>query len=184
MEDNIQIVVVAIIAIVIMFIFPVYVAYEKLDDITYALTLKYTMNFVDEVKEKGYISQEMYKDYLVALRSTGNSYDIQMEHGYERFDYVQENSSNNYTKTTEIFSQNNIVEKLSTTGYYVMNKGDNFNVVIRNNNVTPATVIFNIITLNAAVKIERIYVNYGGAIKSTKWTSINGIYDKIYTVEI
>ena len=49
MEDNIQTIIVVIISAFLLFIFPVYMAYEKKDDISYALAMRYTQDLVDEV---------------------------------------------------------------------------------------------------------------------------------------
>ena len=88
MEDNIQTIIVVIIAVFILFIFPVYMAYEKKDDISYALAMRYTQDLVDEVRSKGYITKYMYEDYRVKLKVTGNSYDIDMTHEYNRHDPI------------------------------------------------------------------------------------------------
>ena len=68
-----------------MFIFPVYISYEKKDDISYALAVRYTQYFVDKVRSKVYITRELYEDYQAALLATGNTYDIELEHKYVRF---------------------------------------------------------------------------------------------------
>ena len=49
MDGILQKVVSVLIAVVILFILPVYIAYEKKDDISYALALKITTDFVDNV---------------------------------------------------------------------------------------------------------------------------------------
>ena len=73
MEDNIQTIIVVIISIFLLFIFPVYMAYEKKDDISYALAMRYTQDLVDEVRNKGYITKYMYEDYRAKLKVTGNT---------------------------------------------------------------------------------------------------------------
>lgn len=88
MEDNIQTIIVVIVSVFLLFIFPVYMAYEKKDDISYALAMRYTQDFVDEVRNKGYITKYMYDDYRAKLKITGNSYDIQMNHEYKRYDPI------------------------------------------------------------------------------------------------
>lgn len=88
MEDNIQTIIVVIISIFLLFIFPVYMAYEKKDDISYALAMRYTQDLVDEVRNKGYITKYMYEDYRAKLKVTGNTYDIQMKHEYKRYDPI------------------------------------------------------------------------------------------------
>ncbi len=88
MEDSLQTIVIVIISIVLLFIFPVYMAYEKKDDISYILAMRYTQDFVDEVRNKGYITRDMYSDYERRLRLTGNSYDIELTHEYTRYDPI------------------------------------------------------------------------------------------------
>ena len=77
-----------LIAVVILFILPVYVAYEKKDDISYALALKITTDFVDNVNSKGYITSDMYNDFITKLAVTQNSYDIYMEHTSKKYNPV------------------------------------------------------------------------------------------------
>lgn len=254
MEDNIQTIIVVIISAFLLFIFPVYMAYEKKDDISYALAMRYTQDLVDEVRSKGYITKYMYEDYRAKLKVTGNSYDIQLTHEYNRYDpitnyYKVEGDKYILVKTStqgerEEFEKNALREginlgkvlenygdedkerylkdvyediginkvedtyKLSKETYttdhilsilnserklslnsnsenvkcsdvdeaedgcqyaYIMNVDDNFNVTIKNTNITFATVIYNMVTANTLDDNTRIYVNYGGAILSSKW---------------
>lgn len=116
MEDSIQTIIVAIISVFILFIFPVYMAYEKKDDISYALAMRYTQDLVDEVRSKGYITKYMYEDYRAKLRVTGNSYDINMTHEYNRYDpitnYYTVDESGKYTleKSTTQEEKENIIK--------------------------------------------------------------------------
>lgn len=239
MEDNIQTIIIAIISVFLLFIFPVYMAYEKKDDISYALAMRYTQDLVDEVRSKGYITKYMYEDYRAKLKITGNSYDINMTHEYNRYDpitnyyTVDENGKYTLVKTTtqeekeDIIEQGIVLGKITdkdtneakdayiasvygyenihseetyqlskqvyTTDYiesilnsekklcidnnstdncqyaYTMNIDDNFNVTIKNTNTTLATVLYNMVTANTLDENTRIYVNYGGAILSSKW---------------
>lgn len=254
MEDNIQTIIVVIISAFLLFIFPVYMAYEKKDDISYALAMRYTQDLVDEVRSKGYLTKNMYEDYRAKLKLTGNSYDIQMTHEYNRYDpitnyYKIEDGKYTLVKTTtqeerqayeeeikkdgiklgkineqssikkindyiagiyksqnidtvedtyklsqEVYTENHIVSVLNSERKlqlnsssetvtckdkedaddgcqhaYIMNVDDNFNITIKNTNITLATIIYNMVTANTLDDNTRIYVNYGGAILSSKW---------------
>ena len=79
MEENVQRVFAILISVIIFFIFPVYIAYEKKDDISYALALKITTEFVNNVKNNGYISYDMYTKFVSDLAATDNMYDIKFE---------------------------------------------------------------------------------------------------------
>lgn len=80
MDDNLQRVFSVLISILILFILPLYITFEKMDDISYSLALKITSNFVDNVTAKGYITEEMYNDFVTRLSVTGNVYDVKLEH--------------------------------------------------------------------------------------------------------
>ncbi len=86
MESSLQKIIAALVGVLILFIIPVYIAYEKVDDISYSLALKLTQNFVDNARDKGYISPEMYSDFVSGLYSTNNSYEVTIEHVKKRYD--------------------------------------------------------------------------------------------------
>lgn len=88
MEGTLQKVVAIIVSIVIFFILPIYIAFEKKDDISYALALKITTDFVNDVDSKGYISSKMYNDFITNLAATQNSYDIYLEHISKKYNPV------------------------------------------------------------------------------------------------
>lgn len=214
MEDNVQTIIMSLVAIIIFFIFPTYIAYEKKDDIAYSIALKATQTFVDNVRSKGYVSKDMYSVYVGELAKSGNSYDIQLEHMRKRVDpvtnmYTENTTSgeapfvktnftnqewyrtlseeerndlttgitapykrveNTYTVSTELIKSSQIMPLLANETIYQMNIGDEFAVVLKNTNITPATIFFNIVTINATDKTNtRIYVNYGGSITNETW---------------
>ena len=80
MEDILQRIFAILVTVIIFFLFPLYIAFEKKDDISYSMALKITSNFVDNVKNKGYLSNDMYLDFVGNLAVTGNDYDIKLEH--------------------------------------------------------------------------------------------------------
>lgn len=244
MEDNLQRVFSILISVLILFILPLYITFEKIDDISYSLALKITSNFVDNVTAKGYVSKEMYNDFVTKLSVTGNVYDVKMEHlsrKYEPiiytyndkgragfFDYAlysqslnSENSNIELSyKVSEIkYSQAQILKILDGTDekafsdmtdseyknidikninshpymyanyttnqdgekvidnnnrIYTMNKGDEFSVRIKNENVTVATVLFNAFTLGigGTENNTRIYINYGGTIQEEEYKNL------------
>ena len=57
-----------------------------MDDISYSLALKITSNFVDNVTAKGYLTKEMYNDYISRLSVAGNVYDVKMEHVAKKYE--------------------------------------------------------------------------------------------------
>ncbi len=131
MEDNIQTIIVVIISAFLLFIFPVYMAYEKKDDISYALAMRYTEDLVDEVRSKGYITKYMYDDYKARLKVTGNSYDISLTHEYTRFDpvtnyyNVKDNKRTLVKTTTQIEKENLLQDAIKANNFSKENLDNN-----------------------------------------------------------
>lgn len=263
MEDNLQRVFSILISILILFILPLYIAFEKIDDISYSLALKITSNFVDNVTAKGYVSKEMYNDYISRLSVTGNVYDVKMEHVSKKYEpalfvynnenrlisildyslyaeqwkdsedilkltsYKKSNIKLSYNTSEIKYTQEQILKALDgndTVPYsemslskykevdknsinnvpymyanyklndegnmevdnenriYTMNKGDEFSVRIKNENVTIATVLFNAFTLGigGTENNVRVYINYGGTIKEEEYKNLENNNDKVF----
>ena len=249
MEENIQRVFAILISIIIFFIFPLYISYEKKDDVSYALALKITTEFVNNVKNNGYISYDMYTKFVSDLGATNNMYDIKFEHkSYEYYPVIYAYEDNTYSEAIKsfdyslykneyeakrikdidnkvytflkceyravekVFTEKQILEaidrgnskiltstsnqdyinynindipiepniyaikkppadgKENNSAIYTLNEGDEFNVVIKNINITTAEMLFNSFTFSMTGNtIPRVYVNYGGIVAAEKY---------------
>lgn len=106
MEDTLQRVFAILIAVIIFFLLPLYIAFEKKDDISYSLALRITTNFVENVKSKGYLSKEMYDNYISRLSVTGNVYDIKLEHLAKKYTPVIYSYNDDYSDIRAKFDYN------------------------------------------------------------------------------
>lgn len=106
MEDTLQRVFAILIGVVIFFLLPLYIAFEKKDDISYSLALKITSNFVNNVKTKGYISKDMYNKLISDLAVTGNDYNIQFEHIAKKYNPTIYAYDSDYKKVLKKFDYN------------------------------------------------------------------------------
>ncbi len=106
MEDTLQRVFAILIAVIIFFLLPLYIAFEKKDDISYSLALRITTNFVENVKSKGYLSKEMYDNYISRLAVTGNVYDIKLEHVAKKYNPVIYSYNDDYSEVKAKFDYN------------------------------------------------------------------------------
>lgn len=88
MEDIVQRVFAILMSVFMFFILPLYIAFEKKDDIAYALALKITNSFVDNVNSKGYLTLDMYDKYISELSTTGNVYDVFLEYNAKEYNPV------------------------------------------------------------------------------------------------
>lgn len=124
MDGILQRIVSIIIAVAIFFILPVYIAYEKKDDISYALALKMTTDFVENVNAKGYISSDMYYNFISELALTQNSYDIYMEHTAKKYNPVIYSYTDDL-KTIRSKFDYNLYKTQYDEGQIVINEGSN-----------------------------------------------------------
>lgn len=121
MEDIIQRVFAVIFVVLVFFAMPLYMTFEKKDDISYALATKITSNFVDEVTAKGYLSESMYNDFVSKLAVTGNTYDIKLEHIARKYSpvvniYKKDNNQSSLQQTLEY--QGNEVSEINNKKDY------------------------------------------------------------------
>ncbi len=73
-----------LIAVLLLYLYPISAAFDQQDDISELVVLKATTTFVDAVRDKGFVSPTMYTDFMETIAATGNTFDVQMEHGSKK----------------------------------------------------------------------------------------------------
>lgn len=169
-----------LIAILLLYVFPISAAFNQQDDVSELVVLRATTSFVDAVRDKGYISPMMYNDFLQAIHGTGNTFDVQMEHGQKRYDPVYDDPTrpetfrNEYAVHYDTFYRTQILSVLfpeSTAGKYDptrryrMHAGDTFSVIVKNTNRTNGTILHDFLN-NASSSPEKIFIPYGGVVRN------------------
>lgn len=176
MKESLSIFITTIILVLLIVVFPLYNYFEREDDMSYNLVLKATTSFIDEVIYCGYISQEMYTDYISEIANTGNLYDIELEahkrvlvkkDGLNEYEEQYLIDYNNDIFSSEVTNSSNINDKIIKNGVYHLNVGDKIYIKLKNSNVTMAGALFNIIVPASSQKT--IKINYGGIIKNNTW---------------
>lgn len=166
MGDSLSLVFSMIVAILIMFMFPMMDSWERQDDLSYMLAYTATVDFVDGVRNTGVLTKSMLNTFNGKLAATGNSYDIILEHREYKIVPASPTSDesvivylNHYTKEID-----DAIE--SASGEYYFNKGDYFYVSVKNTNKTQATVMKEAV-YGLPIDSFKIGVPYGGQIKSS-----------------
>lgn len=157
MEDSLIVVFSMILAVILMFVFPIMDTWERQDDISYMSVYATVVEFVDSVRNLGYITPTMYTQFLRNINATGNRYEVTLEH--RKRIYNINAYKNVYTTTIE-----SVLE--SGNDYRDMAAGDYFYVSVKNTNKTQSTVIKESVY---ATKQEtfKIGVPYGGMVRNT-----------------
>ena len=157
MEDSLSIMFAMIVALVLMFFVPLVDTWELQDNLSYVVTYAAVTDFVDTVRNTGYISPDNYNAFLSNLAATGNTYDVTMEH--RSFNEDIDAYLNTYT--------NEIVFELDHGNNYKLDKYDYFYVTVKNTNRTQASII-NSIATSEDVSNFKIGVSYGGVVWSVR----------------
>ncbi|MEG1363094.1 MAG: glycine rich domain-containing protein [Clostridia bacterium] len=156
--------------------------FERQDDMSYNLVLKATTNFIDEVKNNGYIDQNNYDNFVKQLANTGIIYDIELE-AHRKILLPDPNNNNEYIEKYEIDYNKDIFDKLDSVlvnagtikqKSYTLNEDDQIYVKVKNKNKTTAELVFNMIAPNKNNK-SKILVNYGGVVKNASWKKVDTI---------
>jgi len=167
---------VILVTMVLLYLVPTYYTYQRHDDMSNMLVQKATTTFVDAVRDKGYITPQMYNDFTRDVQSTGNTYEIVMTHEKKKYDPVYNsagvfgNSVNvNYDMyygddILPIMFPNNSTAIDSDSRRYKLNTGDFFYVKIINTNRTNAAIVQDMLNGKIAESNIRILITYGGMV--------------------
>jgi hypothetical protein len=167
----------AILAIVLLLIWPVSSALNKQDDISEIVVINSVTKFVDSVRDKGYITPTIYKQFTEQMALTGNTYDIQMVHRHKRYDPIysddgvfQGGYNVNYEEffnsqiDAKIFPSNSSEKVDSPNRIYKFATGDFFDVTVKNTNRTMGTLMNDFLTGGINNPNEKIVIPYGGMV--------------------
>ena len=195
MYDILEKVFAIILAVLLMFFFPLLDSFERMDDLSYLSVYTATVKFVDAVRNTGKITPDMYFEFKQILDATGNTYTIEILH--RKVDFWPESDTINPLSPTydpnetnfgyvelydefytyQILSMMNLIYIID--GEVVYNDytddyqdydnfdvGDYFYVSVKNESTTAATVVKKVL-YGANVSDLSIIVPYGGMIRNT-----------------
>jgi hypothetical protein len=169
-----------ILTILLLYFFPISEAYERQDDISYMVALRTVTEFTDSVRNKGYITPTMYNDFFNQLQTTGNTFDVKMEHYHKKYTPVYTDPTDPLTFQKKItvdydgFYTPQIMKRLfpddgkaidDVNRRYTMSTGDFFKVTVVNTNRTNATLIRDFLN-NGNTATEKIVIPYGGMVEN------------------
>lgn len=157
-----------IISVLLLFIIPLQNMFQRQDDISYTIVYTESNKFIDTARDIGYFNEEMYLNFINKLKSTGNIYNITLEHYYKRYIPIYDSTDtiylNKYTISYEGIYTDDILEDLKNEGIYKMKSGDLIYINVTNTSKTKASKLRDII-YNNSLKHPSIYVRGGGMVK-------------------
>lgn len=173
MDDSLAVIFATIVAVLLMFIFPLMDTWERQDDLSYMMAYSLVVDFVDTVRNTGYMSQSMINNFEEQLAATGNTYEIQYEH--REIVYMPVPDAAGTYKTGYLYHFNNDIEAAIAADaavhsddprYTNFEKGDYFFVSIKNTNKTQSTIVKEFLYAST-METFKIGVPYGGMIRNS-----------------
>ncbi len=143
MDDILISVFAIILSVTLMFIFPLMTMSDRTDEVSQLTVDIATVEFVDEVRKTGIITQNQYNKFLANLGSTGNTYNVELEVRIK-----DENPARKMTKSDNYDIGENVyysiytsqimevLEKDEDNGEYKLKEGDIFSASVKNTNQT------------------------------------------------
>lgn len=146
MGDSLITIVTIILAAILLFVFPMITLADRTDDISQVAVQTATVEFVDNVRATGKLTQDNYDNFIQTITATGNTYTEDLE--LKRLDENPSKKSANANK--QIIGENTyysiytaqIKDELESGTIY-LKQGDFFSAGVVNNNQTLAEVLKN-----------------------------------------
>lgn len=160
-------------AVIVFCLFPIYNMTQDHDSVVQQIVYSDVVEFVDEVREQGKITQDAYVAFTSKLDATGLLYDIEIKHAHDTVvpSFDTSGAVSDVVEGTDIWYTEQILDALftehrddGTEGVYLMSKGDRFSVTVKNREATMnqrlKSSLFGVSQGDAA-----IYAVYGGVIR-------------------
>lgn len=166
MEDSLSIIFAVIISLLLMFLFPMIDTWEMQDNLSYVVVYSAVTDFVDTIRNTGYITQDALDAFESKIYATGNTFSVTLEHREFNEDF---NAYLN-TYTNEILDTINdgwLDENGNRQYSYKLDKYDYFYVTVKNTNRTQATILSDFLSSSAGDNFK-IGVSYGGIVWSVR----------------
>ncbi|MDQ0110652.1 hypothetical protein [Paenibacillus harenae] len=179
MSNALSLTAAAIVACLLLFIYPTGKSYEQQDQLAYSIAYKSVTNFTDSVRSKGYITPAMYREFESELDATGNLYSIELQHDEKRYhplysdpadDATFQNDFDVYYEaryTADIMDVLFPEDGSSVTEEdrkYLLKQYDYFTVHVVNTNRTKATLVREFLNMGFSGNADRINIPYGGMV--------------------
>lgn len=168
-------------AAILLFLVPIMNILERQDDAAYTVVFTETNRFVDAARDTGYITPNMYSEFVNRINATGCTFDIRMNHVQSMINpvYRQNGLTLEFTGEYEInrisrgedeilavlFPENSGEDVFDRSRRYDMKAGDLLFVEVRNKGKTMATALRDMILLTDT-QTPTLFVRAGGLVRN------------------
>ncbi|WP_433946597.1 hypothetical protein [Paenibacillus sp. SN-8-1] len=168
----------ALLAVLLLYFVPAVQHAKTQEDITFLTAYHALTEFVDSVRNKGYISPVMYEDFQTELGESGGLFNVELEHQHKKYhpEYADPASAstflNEYSvqyeghhtgELEEVLFPDNSEEKESKKRKYYLQMGDYFTVSIQRKDQSALSVLTSMLYNSSSVQ-EEGPLHYGGMV--------------------
>lgn len=168
--DTIITMVAIFLAAILMFIFPLMSISERNDDIAQLAVQTATVEFVDNARSTGKVTEDEYDAYAQTLASIGpNTYDIELQ-----IQVLDENPSKKTSQTANdkigenvyytIYTSQILEEMEKNGGVKKLKEGDIITVKVKNTNTTIAQMFKNFVYIVVGNETYQISASHSGVV--------------------
>ena len=169
MDDILISIIGIVLAVILMFIFPLMTMADRTDDISQLTAKVLTNEFVDDIRKNGKIEKDKYNQFIQNLGSTGNIYNIEIE-----VKVLDENPSRRATQISDLGKKvyysvfnSQIEDTLNKNKEYYLKEGDIVTVSVKNINQTIAQQLKNFFYSVIGEEVYVIAASHGGIVLAT-----------------
>lgn len=145
----------AIILIMIMvYVGPIFGTFKSTDDMVDSMVKNTVIKFESDVRKSGYIDSDSYFKLLRELSKTGRVYTVEMEHT-DNLVYPDQDVEGDYKLVGITYGTKNILNTIKDGNTkYTMKYGDDFKVIVSENEMAPSRAMIGMISNSAAIQMS------------------------------
>ena len=173
MDDILTSIIGIVIAVILMFIFPLITMSDRTDDVSQLTVDIATTEFVDDIRESGKITPDKYSKYIENIGSTGNTYNVEIEvkvlDENPKRKSIESPVSTSITENTyySVYNSQIVENVLNKNKEYYLKEGDIVTVSAKNTNQTIAQQLKNFFYTVLGKDIYIIASSHGGLVTAT-----------------
>lgn len=169
----------AFLSVLLLYMVPAGESARRQDDLSRIVVYQSVTKFVDSVRMKGYITPQMYQDFMRELDVTGNLYEVEMEHQHKKYEPDYSDPADNgtfqdsYSVVYDAYFEREILNHLFPESsppedyqgrVYKLTAGDFLKVRVKSLNKTPSLLLFDALTGSNSGEKSAIVFPYGGMV--------------------
>ncbi len=156
------------ISVTVMFFGPLLYMAQKQDAVSQIYVSNETAQFVDNIKNTGFLNRNMYGDFIRKIDNTNNLYNIKIIHSHRIVEPLYDEDTGTFLNDYDIYYRNTYQDEIMNTfdkgEEYYFSQGDFISVTVVNRSGTLAVKLMELF-YSSDIPDEQILVTYGGMIR-------------------